>query len=67
MHDRLAIDDQLATATGDRRLTTADCDILRTLTSSADSNGGFTLIYVLVVLCEIAVIAGLWLIGRAYS
>jgi hypothetical protein len=37
------------------------------LTSSADSNGGFTLIYVLVVLCEIAVIAGLWLVGRVYS
>jgi hypothetical protein len=44
-----------------------DCDILATLNSPVDSSRGLGRVYVLVVICETAVIAGLWLLGRFYS
>lgn len=44
----------------------ADCDILQPLTASADSSR-INRIYVLVVVCEIAVVGGLWLLDRFYS
>jgi hypothetical protein len=37
------------------------------LNSSAGSSGGMARIYVLVVICETVVIAGLWLLDRFYS
>jgi hypothetical protein len=37
------------------------------LTSPAESDGRMTRTYVLVVICEIAVIAGLWLLDRLYT
>jgi hypothetical protein len=37
------------------------------LTSSGESNGRMARTYVLVVICEIAVIGGLWLLDRFYS
>jgi hypothetical protein len=37
------------------------------LTSSTDSNSGIVRLYVLVVICEIAVVGGLWLLDRFYS
>jgi hypothetical protein len=37
------------------------------LNSSARPNGGMARTYVLVVICEIVVIAGLWLLDRFYS
>jgi hypothetical protein len=37
------------------------------LTSSAESDGRMARTYVLVVICEIAVIGGLWLLDRFYS
>jgi hypothetical protein len=37
------------------------------LNSLAGSNGGMARIYVLVVICEIVVIGGLWLLDRFYS
>jgi hypothetical protein len=37
------------------------------LNSSADSSGGLGRTYVLVVICEIVVIAGLWLLDRFFS
>jgi hypothetical protein len=36
------------------------------LTTSAGSIGGIGRIYVLVVICEIVVIGGLWLLDRFY-
>jgi hypothetical protein len=37
------------------------------LNSSAGSRGGLGPVYVLVVICEIVVIAGLWLLDRFFS
>jgi hypothetical protein len=37
------------------------------LNSSADSSGRLAPVYVLVVICEIVVIAALWLLDRFYS
>lgn len=50
-------------ATGSTR--PADCDILQPLTASADSS--INRIYLLVVICEVAVVGGLWLLDRFYS
>jgi hypothetical protein len=49
------------------RQSAAGCDILASVTSSAQSNRRMARTYVLVVICEIAVIAGLWLLDRFYS
>jgi hypothetical protein len=49
------------------RQSAADCAILASLTSSSESNGRMARTYVLVVICEIAVIGGLWLLDRFYS
>jgi hypothetical protein len=37
------------------------------LNSPADTTGGLARVYVLVVICETVVIAGLWLLGRFFS
>ena len=49
------------------RQSAADCAILAALTSSAEPDGRMARTYVLVVICEIAVICGLWLLDRLYS
>jgi hypothetical protein len=37
------------------------------LNSSADSSSSLAPVYVLVVICEVLVIAGLWLLDRFFS